>query len=144
MAGKDCVAIAADTRLGIQAQTVACDFQKLYKINEYTFVGLGGLATDVQTVSQTLKFRNDLYELRQDRKMTPKVFSNLLSTMLYEKRFGPYFLEPIVAGLDPKTKKPFLSGMDLIGAPVYTDDYVSAEHVQLIYMECVKRYFERI
>ena len=30
MAGKDCVAIAADTRLGIQAQTVACDFQKLY------------------------------------------------------------------------------------------------------------------
>lgn len=124
MAGKECVGIASDTRLGIQAQTVACDFQKTFKINERTFVGLAGLASDVATVAQTLQFRHDLYELREDRKMTPKTFSNVLSSMLYEKRFGPYFIEPIVAGLDPKTNEPFLSGMDLIGAPVYTDDYV--------------------
>jgi 20S proteasome subunit beta 3 len=35
MAGKDCVAICSDLRLGIQAQTVAMDFQKvltLFKI----------------------------------------------------------------------------------------------------------------
>ena len=38
-------------------------------------------------------------------------------------RFGPYFCEPIVAGLTDENK-PFLSGMDLIGAPVFTDDYV--------------------
>lgn len=30
MTGKDCVAIASDTRLGMQQQTVACDFQKVY------------------------------------------------------------------------------------------------------------------
>lgn len=54
--------------------------------------------------------------------MKPKVFSALLSTLLYEKRFGPYFCEPIVAGL--QEGKPFLSGMDLIGAPVFTDDFV--------------------
>ena len=42
--------------------------------------------------------------------------------MLYEKRFGPYFCEPVVAGLlDDNT--PFLSGMDLIGAPVFTKVY---------------------
>jgi 20S proteasome subunit beta 3 len=30
MAGKNCVAIASDTRLGInQQQTIACDFQKV-------------------------------------------------------------------------------------------------------------------
>lgn len=29
MAGKDCVAIAADTRLGIQQQTVSCDMKKV-------------------------------------------------------------------------------------------------------------------
>ena len=32
MAGKNCVAIAADTRLGMQQQTVACDFQKVFKM----------------------------------------------------------------------------------------------------------------
>lgn len=55
--------------------------------------------------------------------MTPRVLSNLLSNLLYEKRFGPYFIEPVVAGLD-ENDEPFLSGMDLIGAPVYTDDFV--------------------
>eukprot|EP00559_Dactyliosolen_fragilissimus_P003565 CAMPEP_0184864152 /NCGR_PEP_ID=MMETSP0580-20130426/14036_1 /TAXON_ID=1118495 /ORGANISM="Dactyliosolen fragilissimus" /LENGTH=191 /DNA_ID=CAMNT_0027362835 /DNA_START=146 /DNA_END=721 /DNA_ORIENTATION=- len=123
MTGKECVAIASDTRLGAQAQTVSCDFRKVFKIDDKLFVGLAGLATDVTTLENTLKFRRSLYELREERSMTPKVFSNVLSNLLYEKRFGPYFIEPIVAGLDD-TNKPFLSGMDLIGAPVYTDDFV--------------------
>mmetsp|Transcript_7687 Transcript_7687/g.10968 ORF Transcript_7687/g.10968 Transcript_7687/m.10968 type:complete len:206 (-) Transcript_7687:138-755(-) len=124
MAGKDCVGIAADRRLGIQAQTVSTDFTKVFKMNDTIHVGLGGLATDVQTLHNILKFRMGLYELREEREMTPQVFSHLLSTLLYEKRFGPYFVEPIVAGLDAKTNKPFLSSMDLIGAPVQTKDFV--------------------
>eukprot|EP00520_Triparma_pacifica_P011155 CAMPEP_0118648376 /NCGR_PEP_ID=MMETSP0785-20121206/9121_1 /TAXON_ID=91992 /ORGANISM="Bolidomonas pacifica, Strain CCMP 1866" /LENGTH=204 /DNA_ID=CAMNT_0006540561 /DNA_START=22 /DNA_END=636 /DNA_ORIENTATION=- len=123
MAGKDCVGIAADTRLGVQAQTVACDFKKVFKMGDKLFVGLAGLATDVQTLEQLLKFRKNLYELKEEREMKPKVFSALLSSILYEKRFGPYFAEPVVAGLDDEGK-PFLSAMDLIGAPVYTDDFV--------------------
>ena len=50
MLGKDCVAIAADRRLGIQAQTVSLNFQKIFQMNDKLFVGLPGLATDVQTV----------------------------------------------------------------------------------------------
>jgi len=123
MAGKDCVGIASDNRLGIQAQTVAMDFQKVFKVTDRLFVGLAGLATDVQTLDQQLRFRKNLYELREEREMSPKTFSNLLSTLLYEKRFGPWFVEPVVAGLD-ENNKPFLSAMDLIGAPVYTDDFV--------------------
>ena len=55
--------------------------------------------------------------------MSPKVFSHMLSKILYEKRFGPYFVEPIVAGLD-ESGKPFLSGMDLIGASIEEDTFV--------------------
>ncbi|GMI40920.1 hypothetical protein TeGR_g8537, partial [Tetraparma gracilis] len=119
----NCVGIAADTRLGVQAQTVACDFKKVFPVGEKLYVGLAGLASDVQTLEQTLKFRRQLYELKEERAMKPKVFSAMLSTLLYEKRFGPYFCEPVVAGLDDENK-PFLSAMDLIGAPVYTDDFV--------------------
>ena len=43
--------------------------------------------------------------------------------MLYEKRFSPWFCEPVVAGLDAENN-PFLSGMDLIGAPVFAKDFV--------------------
>jgi 20S proteasome subunit beta 3 len=65
----------------------------------------------------------NLYKLREDREMKPKVFSALLTSILYEKRFGPYFTEPVVAGLDDNDE-PFLSAMDLIGAPVSTKDFV--------------------
>lgn len=39
-------------------------------------------------------------------------------------RFGPYFVEPIVAGLDPKTNEPYIATMDLIGCPMETKDFV--------------------
>ncbi len=50
MKGKNCVAIASDRRFGIQAQTVAMDFQKIFEMGPHLYVGLPGLATDVQTV----------------------------------------------------------------------------------------------
>ena len=31
--------------------------------------------------------------------------------MLYERRFGPFFVEPIVAGVDPVTFKPYICNM---------------------------------
>lgn len=123
MAGKDCVAIATDSRLGQQFNTVAFDFQKAFKMNDRLFVGLAGLATDVQTLHQLLRFRLNLYELREEKQIKPKAFSNLLSSILYEKRFGPYFIEPIVVGLD-ENNKPFLSEMDLIGATGIEEDFV--------------------
>ena len=38
-------------------------------------------------------------------------------------RFGPWFTEPVVAGLK-EDNTPFMSGMDLIGAPVFSTDFV--------------------
>lgn len=43
---------SSDTRLGMQAQTVAMDFQKVFRVSDKIFLGLAGLGTDVQTVSQ--------------------------------------------------------------------------------------------
>ena len=39
-------------------------------------------------------------------------------------RFGPYFIEPVIAGLDPKNNEPFVGSLDLIGCPMITDDFV--------------------
>mmetsp|Transcript_72216 Transcript_72216/g.154582 ORF Transcript_72216/g.154582 Transcript_72216/m.154582 type:complete len:206 (+) Transcript_72216:89-706(+) len=124
MAGKNCIAIASDSRLGVrQLQTVSCNRQKIYKLTDQTYVGLSGLATDVQTMSQLLEFRIKLFSLREERTMEPKTVGNLISSMLYEKRFGPYFTEPVVAGLD-KNNDPFLCSFDFIGAMSKAEDFV--------------------
>jgi 20S proteasome subunit beta 3 len=123
MAGKDCVGIAADRRLGVQLTTIATDFPKIFQMQPKLFVGLAGLGTDVQTLKNLLEFRMNLYKLKEEREMSPKVLSHMLGKILYSKRFGPYFVEPIVAGLD-ENNKPFLSTMDLIGATSEEKDFV--------------------
>merc|ERR1719310_1333526 len=103
--------------------TIATDFEKIFKVHNKLYIGLPGLATDVQTIRDTLKFKMNLYKLREEREIKPETFGHLVSGMLYEKRFGPYFVEPVIAGLD-KDNKPYVCAMDLIGAPVFTDDFV--------------------
>jgi 20S proteasome alpha/beta subunit len=70
--------------------------------------------------------RAQMYKLREERDMSPVVFSNMVSSLLYEKRFGPYFCEPVICGLEGEENKPYLCGMDLLGAQVYTDDFILA------------------
>ncbi|XP_061393959.1 proteasome subunit beta type-3 [Musca vetustissima] len=126
MRGKDCVAIATDRRFGVQAQTIETDFEKVFQFNPRMFVGLVGLQTDILTVRDRLMFRKNLYETRENREMQPARFAAMLSSFLYEHRFGPYFIEPVIAGLDPKTMEPFICNMDLIGCPNVPDDFVVA------------------
>lgn len=126
MRGKDCVAIGTDNRFGVQAQTITTDFEKVNQFNPHMFVGLVGLQSDILTVHDRLVFRKNLYEVRENRSMTPKRFGAMLSSFLYEHRFGPYFIEPVIAGLDPKTFEPYICAMDLIGCPNEPEDFVVA------------------
>ena len=134
MTGKDCVAIASDLRLGInQNQTAAVDYSKLHKIHDRLYVGLTGLIADQLTLVQKLRFKHDMYELRENRKMSPKVFGSVVSATLYEKRFSPYYTEPVIAGLD-NDGKPYITSMDLIGAEASTDDFVvSGDNVESLF-----------
>uniref|UniRef100_A0A8D8WTD9 Proteasome subunit beta n=1 Tax=Cacopsylla melanoneura TaxID=428564 RepID=A0A8D8WTD9_9HEMI len=124
MTGKNCVAIACDKRFGIQGTALADNFQKIFQVGPHTFVGLPGLGTDTQTVHQKIRFRQNLYELKENRKMSPKVLLSMISNMLYERRFGPYFVEPMVIGLDPETAEPIIGNMDLIGCVNIPSDFV--------------------
>jgi len=140
MVGKDCIAIASDKRFGIRNQTVGCEMQKIFQINDRTFVGLTGLASDLQTLEQKFRFRNNMYRLREERDMSPQAFSNMVSSLLYESRFGPYFSEPVIAGLG-EGNKPYLCGMDLLGAQVHTDDFmVAGDCTEAMYGLCESLY----
>jgi len=41
-------------------------------------------------------------------------------------RFGPYFVSPVIAGLDPASSEPYLAGMDTIGAIETAKDFMVA------------------
>jgi 20S proteasome subunit beta 3 len=124
MVGKDCVAIACDLRLGMQALTVSNDFPKIFTYDSTVYLGLTGLATDVATVSDLFRFKVNMYRLREERGIAPETFANLVSSTLYERRFGPYFVNPVVAGINQTTGKPFICGFDSIGCIDFAKDFI--------------------
>ncbi|ORY89717.1 proteasome subunit beta type-3 [Leucosporidium creatinivorum] len=123
MVGKGCVAIACDLRLGNQALTIACNHEKVFAATERTYYGLPGLASDTITVRDKLRQRVNLYAMKEERTIEPETFAHLVSSTLYERRFGPYFIEPVIAGINVKDE-PFIAAMDLIGCLNFAKDFV--------------------
>jgi 20S proteasome subunit beta 3 len=124
MAGKNCFAIASDMRLGEGFKGLSFNVAKVHPVNDSCVVGLPGLRTDQQTFLAQLTYRLNMYKLREEREISGRALSALIQSMLYEKRFGPYFTEPVVASLDKATGRVYLCATDLIGAPCEPEDYV--------------------
>lgn len=149
MTGKDCVAIACDLRLGLQSLTVSNNFPKIFNYGPSLYLGLTGLATDIASVSELMRYKVNMYRLREERGISPKTMANLVSSSLYEKRFGPWFVGPVVAGLAPKMRRdgeeggedgegkgdgkggsgdgevePFICGFDSIGCIDFAKDFI--------------------
>ncbi|CCW68784.1 unnamed protein product [Phytomonas sp. Hart1] len=124
MAGKECFVILSDNRLGEQFKTISMEAPKLHVVNDGVVYGLTGLQTDRLTFSNKVSFRTKLYKLREERDISGKAFASLVASMLYEARFGYWFVEPVVASLDKQTGEVYLCAMDLLGAPCEPVDYV--------------------
>jgi len=136
MVGKDCVAIASDLRLGNEGLGIASNFQRVFPVTDRLYVGLPGLATDVATLRERFRFRTNMYSIKEEREIEPEAFAKLVSSTLYERRFGPFFCEPVIAGLqklpshpdgtsgDSPRYKPFIAGTDLIGCLNYAKDFI--------------------
>jgi hypothetical protein len=74
--------------------------------------------------SELFRYKVNMYRLREERDIEPETMANLVSSTLYERRFGPYFVSPIIAGFNQRTEKPFICGFDSIGCvlPYSTDE----------------------
>ncbi|KAM0683176.1 proteasome core particle subunit beta 3 [Mitosporidium daphniae] len=138
MCGKNCVAIASDLRFGIQAMTVGMDFPKIFPLDDDSgpklCVGLSGLASDVQTLSTAIKAftKSALIESQGSfptSLLRPSTLASRISTMLYGQRFSPWFVEPIIAGIDESfdgNNSPFICSIDLLGSISIANDFVTS------------------
>ena len=70
-----------------------------------------------------------MYTIKEERAIEPSTFTQLVSSTLYERRFGPWFIEPVIAGMQ-KTPSgsytPFIAATDLIGCINFAKDFVVA------------------
>jgi len=98
--GADFVVVGCDSRLGGRGSFLTREQTKVFKLTEKTVVAFTGCWADVLTLTKDIKIRLRQYEQEHNEKMTTTAIAQLVSTLLYWKRFFPYYVSTIVAGLD--------------------------------------------
>lgn len=100
IAGDDFAVVASDTRLseGYSIHTRNCP--KTYKLSEKAVLASAGFYGDVLTLIKHIKARMITYRHTHQKDMSTPAIAQMLATMLYGKRFFPYYVYNVLVGVD--------------------------------------------
>ncbi|KAG5329242.1 PSB1 protein, partial [Acromyrmex charruanus] len=104
LAGDDFCVIAADTRLSTGFTIHTRNQDKLFPLSDTTILGCSGCWCDTTTLTRLLSARMQMYKHEHQKEMSTPAAAQMLSIMLYHKRFFPYYVSNILAGLDENGK----------------------------------------
>lgn len=104
IAGDDFAIIGADTRLSAGFSIYTREQNKLFPLSESTVLGCSGCWCDTLTLTRILKSRMQMYQQEHNKTMSTTACAQMLSTMLYYKRFFPYYISNVLVGLDNEGK----------------------------------------
>lgn len=98
--GDGFVVMAADTRLSSGYSILSRNQDKITKLTSSTVFGSCGCWCDSLTFNKALHFRLQYYLYENNKPISTVATAQLVSNMLYQKRFFPYYVANMVAGLD--------------------------------------------
>lgn len=97
---KDGVVIATETRATMGTLIAHKQTKKLYKIDDHLALATAGLVGDLQILARYLNAEANLYRLKRDVKMPVKSAATLMSNILNQRKFFPYYVQLILGGFD--------------------------------------------
>lgn len=110
--GNDFAILAGDTRSTSGYSINTRYAPKVYRIGGDDETGAGahlilsvvGFAADGQALKERLDTNVKMYRYRHGKQMSVKACAQRLSTILYQRRFFPYYVHAILGGLDEEGK----------------------------------------
>lgn len=102
IAGADFAVIAGDTRHTAGYSINTRYAQRAFNIGDNIVVSVVGYMADGNTLIKRLQQRLEWYHHQHAKAMSVQAVARLIQTMLYGKRFFPYYVTTIVAGVDEK------------------------------------------
>lgn len=112
--GKSSVVVVSDKRLGQGSITVSTNLQREFQINPLCVVLFASFQPDCFHFVKRIRKQTNLFKLKERRDISPRELANMISFMLYEKRWTPLYVSPIVAGIQDGT--PVVISMDCLGS----------------------------
>jgi len=104
VSGEDYAVLVADTRLSTGYRIHTRDCTKCTQLTKKCVISSCGMKSDAITLHKMLKAKIVMYEHNHRREPSVTALAQMLSTMLYHKRFFPYYTFNILAGVDDEGK----------------------------------------
>ena len=120
---RDGVIIATERRATMGTLIAHKSTKKLYKIDEHLALATAGLVGDLQVLARYLNAEANLYRLKRDMKMPVKSAATLMSNILNQRKFYPYYVQLILGGFDDSGGHVY--SLDAAGGAI-PDKYTSA------------------
>merc|ERR1719310_2095282 len=102
VAGEDYCALISDTRLSQGYSIHTRENTKVVQLTPHVLLASAGMQAERETLHRVLKMRMSDYEHEHRKAPSLEAVAQLLSTMLYHKRFFPYYTFNVLAGVDSK------------------------------------------
>jgi proteasome beta subunit len=119
---KDGVVLATDRRATMGFYIASKTAKKLFKIDDHLAATIAGSVADAQRVMDSLQAEINIFKVRNGVPMRVKAAANLLSTILFDARQYPYFMEAIIGGVDDSG--PQLYSLDPVGSLI-SDKFIA-------------------
>ena len=97
---KDGVIVATEKRATMGTLIAHKATKKLYKIDTHLALATAGLVGDLQVLVRYLNAEANLYRLKRDTKMPVESAATLMSNILNQRKFYPYYVQLILGGYD--------------------------------------------
>nr|QBH72812.1 proteasome subunit beta type [Isotomurus palustris] len=98
--GQGFAVIASDTRLSSGYSILTREQGKLCSLNKKIILGATGCWCDVLTLTRIVQARIKMYQQEHTKDMSVAAVAQMVSVLLYSRRFFPYYVSNVVAGLD--------------------------------------------
>ncbi len=123
MVCNDGVVIATEQRATMGTLIAHKTTKKLYKIDQHLALATAGLVGDLQTLARYLSAEANLYRLKRDTRIPVKSAATLMSNIMNQRKFAPYYVQLIIGGYD--TTGGHVYSLDAAGGAI-PDTYTSA------------------
>jgi proteasome beta subunit len=100
MVCKDGVVIASERRATMGTLIAHKATKKLYKIDEHLALATAGLVGDLQVLSRYLSAEVNLYRLKRGVRIPVMSAATLMSNILNQRKFYPYYVQLVLGGYD--------------------------------------------
>jgi len=98
---KDGVVLAAEKKSTYGYLVASKESEKIFPLDDHIAMTIAGLSGDAQALVRYMKAELKLFSIENQRKISIKGAATLLSNILHGSKFYPFYVQLIIAGVDP-------------------------------------------